>query len=142
MKKLATELNVSIIEFHDSVSKSKIYSILNQADAFLMLLKDSPVFRWGISPNKLFDYLIMERPVIFGVNTPYNPIEKFNAGISVKPSDPEALAAAIYNLSLLPKAELAQMGARGKDFVLQHHHLQKLTDSLEKLMVDTCADFV
>ncbi len=136
LKAFALEQRVTSVEFMDGVSKRDIYFTLNQADAFLMLLKDSPLFRWGISPNKLFDYLVMARPVIFGVETPYNPIEKYNAGISVKPSDPESLAKAMYQLSLLPKEELTNMGLRGKAFVLEHHHLQTLTDRLENVALE------
>lgn len=139
LKALAAELKLFIVEFEDPVSKNEIYNKLKQADAFLMLLKESPVFRWGISPNKLFDYLLMGRPVIFGVNTPFNPIEKHQAGITVQPSNPKQLAAAIQQLVSLPQTELNKMGARGKEYVLQHHHLHRLTDSLENLMMKTTA---
>jgi glycosyltransferase involved in cell wall biosynthesis len=142
LKQLALRENVQMVEFFDSVSKKEIYSTLNQADVFLMLLKKSPVFRWGISPNKLFDYLVMERPVIFGVETPFNPIEKYNAGISIQPSDPESLASAIQKLYLLPKEELMEMGQRGKSFVLQHHDIVGLTDSLEKAMDEAYASSI
>lgn len=128
--------NISLIKFFDAVPKKEIYSMLNKADVFLMLLKRSPIFRWGISPNKLFDYLVMGRPVIFGVDTPFNPIESCNAGISIDPSDPAALAAAIEALSLLPSEELHAMGSRGKDFVLEKHDISYLTASLEKLITD------
>lgn len=136
LKTLAMQMNLTRVIFYDSVPKSEIYSMLNQADVFLMLLKNSPVFRWGISPNKLFDYFAMKRPVIFGVETPYNPVEKYRAGISIKPSDPHELAEAIVRLSLLPKNELDDMGDRGKQFVMQHHHIKPLTDSLEKVMLE------
>ena len=129
LQELAAQLKLTSVEFLDPVPKNQIYSVLNRADAFLMLLKKSPVFRWGISPNKLFDYLVMERPVIFGVDTPFNPIEQYHAGLSVPPSDPAALATAMHDLSLLPKEELNNMGLRGKNFVLQHHHIQQLTNS-------------
>ncbi len=135
LKALAAELNLSIVEFLDPVAKNEIYHTLNQADAFLMLLKESPVFRWGISPNKLFDYLLMGRPVIFGVNTPFNPIEKYQAGLSVQPSNPAQLADAIHKLVSLPKEDLSKMGERGKEFVMQHHHLPALTNALEELIV-------
>lgn len=131
---MVSKHNISMVDFLDSVPKNEIYGVLNHADAYLMLLKDSPVFRWGISPNKLFDYLAMGRPVIFAVNTPFNPIKLFNAGVSVNPGNPEALADAIYALSRLPKNELKAMGDRGRNFVLEYHHLKNLTDSLEKLM--------
>lgn len=126
--------NITIVELRDAVGKDKIYSVLNQADVFLMLLKNSPIFRWGISPNKLFDYLLMGRPVIFGVDTPFNPIETHQAGISIQPSNAEALAAAMGRLALLPKNELEAMGARGKEFVLKNHNISYLTDSLENLI--------
>jgi glycosyltransferase involved in cell wall biosynthesis len=134
LKSLALRLNLSTVEFCDPVSKKEIYSVLNEADVFVILLTDSPVFRWGISPNKLFDYLAMERPIIFGINSPFNPIEKFKAGISIKPGDPAALADAILQLFLLPQNELDAMGKRGGEFVRKYHHLSHLTDSLEALL--------
>ena len=130
---------INIISFKDPVPKKEVYTELNKADVFLMLLKDSPVFRWGISPNKLFDYLVMEKPVIFCVNTPFNPVEQYNAGISTKPGDPAALANAIEKLSLTPVDELKKMGQRGKQFVMENHYLPKLTDSLEKLLTEVSA---
>lgn len=136
LKKQAANEGIHMIEFMDAVPKNKIYDSLKQADAFLMLLKDSPVFRWGISPNKLFDYLAMERPVIFAVSTPFNPIQKAKAGLSIQASDPEALAAAICHLYQTPKDELQAMGKRGKAYIMEHHDLHRLTGCLEKLMTE------
>ena len=139
LQQLVHQQHITMIEFIDSVAKNEIYSVLNQADAFLMLLKNSPLFRWGISPNKLFDYLAMGRPVIFGVDTPFNPIKQYRAGLSIAPSDSASLAEAIQQLSLLPKDELCAMGARGKAFVLEHHHIHQLTDRLEKAAMEVMA---
>lgn len=127
----AREENVKNIIFKNAVPKDKIYALLNEADTFIMLLKDSPVFKWGISPNKLFDYLLMKKPIIFGVNTSFNPIQEVNAGLSIQPSDPKALANAIVSLAALPKHELEAMGARGKEFVLKNHNVPYLTKQLE-----------
>ncbi len=136
LQKLAARTNLTMVEFMDPVSKKDIYSVLNQADAYVILLTDSPAFRWGISPNKLFDYLAMGRPIIFGINTPFNPIEKYRAGISIKPNDPTSLADAIEKLSVLPQHELDEMGKRGNAFVRKNHHLTHLTDTLEALLVN------
>lgn len=135
LQALAQSLNLTMVTFKDPVSKSEIYHELNKADAYLMLLQDSPVFRWGISPNKLFDYLAMARPVIFGVNTPFNPVEQCQAGISIKPSDPEALASAILQLAETPRERLNEMGQRGKEYVLKYHHINALSDTLETLLL-------
>ncbi len=135
LKEQAAREGLQMLEFIDSVPKKQIYGILQQADAFLMLLKDSPVFRWGISPNKLFDYLAMERPVIFAVSTPFNPIEQAQAGISISPSDPEALARAIEDLAKTSKDKLQMMAKRGKAYVLEHHDLSRLSQVFEGLMM-------
>lgn len=142
LKKLAESYHLNIIEFLDAVPKNEIYSTLNKADTYLMSLKDSPVFRWGISPNKLFDYLAMERPVIFAVNTPFNPVEQYNAGITVSPGDPMSLSNAIIKLASLSKEELNAMGRRGKDFILKNHHIIQLTDALEHLIRSVCFENV
>ncbi|MDX1901432.1 MAG: glycosyltransferase family 4 protein [Gammaproteobacteria bacterium] len=131
LKQMASEATLNNITFMDPVPKKNIYNILNQADAYLMLLKDSPVFRWGISPNKLFDYMMMAKPIIFGVNTPHNPIQISQAGISIPPSDPKALAEAMIKLASLPNETRNSMGARGKEYVLKHHEIGKLTNKLE-----------
>ncbi len=126
--------DIKLVELVDAVPKKEVYGLLNRADVYLMLLKNSPIFRWGISPNKLFDYLLMGRPVIFGVETPYNPIQQVNAGLSIPPSDPVSLAAAMQHLATLTKNELTEMGARGKDFVLQHHNIAHLAATLENVI--------
>jgi UDP-N-acetylglucosamine:LPS N-acetylglucosamine transferase len=131
LQSIAEKEKLHMVKFIDAVPKREIYHVLEQADAYLMLLKYSPIFRWGISPNKLFDYLMMAKPIIFGVESPFNPIKEYNAGISIPSSHPESLASAIYDLSVLPKKELYEMGQRGREFVLKNHNVLHLTNLLE-----------
>jgi len=134
---LVLQENIQSVEFYAPLPKKEIYAFLNKADAFMMLLKKSPVFRWGISPNKLFDYLLMSRPVVFGVETPFNPVKTHDAGVSVSPSDPIALANAMEHLIHLPAEKLQQMGAKGRQFVSEHHHIARLAERLENLLRET-----
>jgi glycosyltransferase involved in cell wall biosynthesis len=117
---------IELVEFRDPVPKSEIHGVLQQSDACLMPLKRGDVFRHGISPNKMFDYLAVARPVIFSVATPVNPVEKAGAGLTIAPEDPEALARAVLELSSLDPVERAAMGDRGRTYVLEHHDLSVL----------------
>lgn len=128
---------IRIVHFQAAVPKHEIYEVLQKADVFLMLLKDSPLFRWGISPNKLFDFLSMQRPVIFSVSTPFNPVSQAQAGITIKPSNPVLLAEAIIQLAEIPVKERQQMADRGCAYVEKHHDISKLTESLERLLYNT-----
>jgi len=102
----------------------------------LLLLKDSPVFRWRISPNKLFDYLAVSRPVLFGVNTPENQVEKAGAGLSFAPADPAALVAAVKKLFLMSPEQRRQMGLNGRLYLEEHHDMRRLVGRLAEVVAD------
>lgn len=131
----ANEERLDHVEFLDPVPKQQVYSVLARADAFLMLLKASDVFRWGISPNKLFDYMCMERPVIFGVNSSNSPVEQAGCGLRIPPEDPEALAAAALHLAGLPDEDLAVMGKAGRAYVESNHDFDRLAERLEDVFL-------
>jgi glycosyltransferase involved in cell wall biosynthesis len=101
-----------------------------------MTLADSPVFRHGISPNKLFDYFAAARPVIFAVNTPTNPVQEAGAGLTIGAGRPEELADAIRTLRELPLKERQEMGLRGRRHVEEHHDLGRLADRFEGVMLE------
>jgi glycosyltransferase involved in cell wall biosynthesis len=133
MQRVATE-EIEGVEFEPPVSKQELPSKLSEADAFFMVLQDSPVFRWGVSPNKLFDYMLAARPIIYAVNSPYNPVEQADAGVSTLASDPIALAEAVRNLLALPRDERAAMGARARAYVEEHHAMSKLAVDLARTL--------
>ena len=130
----ATAWQLPNVHFEPPVPKEDIYLRMQAAHAFLMILQDSPLFRWGISPNKLFDFLVMARPVIFCVRTPYNPIEEHGAGLTSPPDDPGALARTIQQLAQMPPGERWAMGMRGRTYVEKAHNLDRLAERLEQVL--------
>lgn len=129
------------VVFEDPIPKGEIYKRLQEADAFLMILRPSPVFRWGVSPNKLFDYMAMARPVLFCIQTPYNPVAEAKAGITVPPGDAKSLARAILQLIELPPEERWHMGLRGRDYVEKNHAMTVLAQRLEQTLQEAIRDF-
>lgn len=121
LKESAARRGLTNVEFRESVPKNTIPSVLAQADVCFMHLRDLPVFRWGVSPNKLFDYMGAARPVIFAVNTSVNPIEIAGAGVAISPENPEELADAAVALAELSDKEREQMGARGREYIVKEH---------------------
>ena len=56
------------VEFRDPIAKNEIPLLFAAADVGLHCLADVPLFRHGVSPNKLYDYMAAGLPVI--TNTP------------------------------------------------------------------------
>lgn len=120
------------IIFEQQVPRNKVYGILAQADAFWATLRDVPLYKWGISLNKMYDYLAMARPIVFGANVSLNPIKDAQAGITVYPEDREATVAAIKQLVAMSNEERWAMGLRGRRYVEEHHDYKKLAHRLGK----------
>jgi len=127
----ARQAGVRMIRFEDAVPKREVYARLAEAHAFLMVLRRAPVFRFDVSPNKLWDYMAMQRPTIYAIGNPYDPVRKANAGISVPPEDPVAMADAMERMMSLPESERLEMGRRARAHVAEHHDFGRLARRFE-----------
>jgi len=140
LQEVAAQRELTNVRFDGPVPRNRVYDLLREADAFVMPLKHSPVFRWGVSPNKLFDYLATARPVIFSVNSPINPVAEAQAGLTVPPENPLALAEAIKELLYMSPEKRWEMGLRGREYVERYHSFARLADKLEKTLKDAMKD--
>lgn len=110
------------ISFEDSIPRGDVVRRAREADALIVNLEELPVYRYGISLNKLFDYLASGRPTIIATSALNNPVAEARAGLTVRAGDVEALAAAIREMSLVITPESrTQMGRRGREH-LQHEY--------------------
>lgn len=136
---LAKELKLVNLEFRDPIPKSEVPDVLHKADAFLFNLDDVSVFRYGISPNKLFDFMAAGKPVIASVKAPDNPVEKAQCGLIVPPRNPYALAEAIVKLYEMTPEERENMGRCGQEYVAKHHDISRLAGRLEYTLTQMLA---
>jgi len=123
------------VEFRDSVPKVQIYSELMQAHAFFLYISDSPLYRWGYSMNKLFDYFACARPILLAANASYNPVAEAKAGLTVRPDDHAGLLRCVKQLAEMPPAVRSQMGMSGRLYAEQHHDFEALAARLEAVLV-------
>lgn len=134
LMELAEKMCLNNVLFEDPVPKKEVYKRMAEADVFVATLKKGKVFKWGISPNKIYDYLAMARPIVFATDAFNNPVEEASAGISVPPEDPKSLANAIVKLYSMSEQERVQMGIRGRRYVVEKHDFNVLVDRLEGLL--------
>ena len=79
--------------------------------------KKSDLYKYGISPNKLFEYLASSKPIIFSGNI-YNDIVKIaDAGISVEAENKKELLNSILYVKNLSKEENIKLGVNGRIYL-------------------------
>lgn len=128
--------NLRIVQFQEPVPKSQVFRLLQEADAFIVTLRRSCLYRHGMSLGKLYDYLAAARPVVFGVDSMNDPIAEAGAGISVPPEDARAMADAIKKLVAMSPGERWGMGLRGRRYVERHHDYSVLAGKLEEVLLE------
>lgn len=127
----AAERGLHNISFEPQVAKSRIPELAAQADAFVITVLDLPgLYRFGISMNKLFDYLAAGRPIVMASGAANNPVAEAQAGLTVPPGHPQALAEAILQMAAMPLAERQRMGAAGREHVERHYGFGRLAERL------------
>jgi uncharacterized protein YidB (DUF937 family) len=97
-----------------------------------MVLKDVPLFAFGVSPNKLFDYWGASLPVVCNVpGDVATMVRESGGGIQARGVSGAALAEAIGALLAMPPAERAGMGDRGRTWVARERDRPVLTARLD-----------
>ena len=80
-----------------------------------------PIYRFGISPNKLMDYMMAGKPIIHSVKAGNDAVGEANCGLTVAPENPELIAQGILELSSLSKEQRNILGNNGKIFVQNNY---------------------
>ena len=134
LTKLAHALALENVQFRPLVPKTEVVQVMAGANAFIFSLANLPLYKYGISLNKMCDYLASGRPILFAGDSTYNPIRDAAAGISVPAEDPAALSRAIDHLMSLTPEERVRMGQNGLEHFKKHHDIRILADRLEQVL--------
>ncbi len=114
------------ITFLPPVSKSQIPNILSQMDILLITWNKSSIYRFGISPNKIFDYMMAQKPIIHATDAPNKFVDTAECGIAIEPENPEEIIKAIDILKHKSREELDIMGENAKKYILENHDYKVL----------------
>jgi glycosyltransferase involved in cell wall biosynthesis len=129
---------VSNLHFLGRVDKKYIPNILKKGDLNVITGHDTDLYKYGISLNKLFDYLASGKPTISNMKCGYDLLDKYQCGVTVEAGNAETLADGImyfYNLDINTYKKYcsnALTAAENYDFA-------KLTDSLISIINDVCS---
>ncbi|MBP5988449.1 MAG: glycosyltransferase family 4 protein [Piscinibacter sp.] len=108
------------------VPKAQIPSLLALADIAYIGWKRQPLYRFGIAPNKLMDYMMAGVPILHSVEAGNDPVAEAGCGLTVAPESPGAVAEGLRRLAAMAPAQRREMGARGRPYVLKYHAYPRL----------------
>ncbi len=119
----------------ERVDKIYVNSFLEKCNLLINSWKDIDIYRYGVSPNKWIDYMYAGNPMLVAYNGYKSIVNEAGCGEFIEAENPEMLAQKITEYSKKDSKELAEMGAKGKKYLLENLNYAKLArDYLEFIM--------
>lgn len=122
------ERDLSQVIFLPPVPKSAIPELLGLMDSLYIGWRNHPLYRFGVSPNKLLDYMMASKPIVHSINAGNDLVSDSGCGISIPPEKPEEIAEAVLQLMSLSAEARQQMGQKGRAYILANHDYQVLAE--------------
>lgn len=124
------DYNLPNVQLLPPFAKSDMLSAVEGTSCFIFHLRPAEVFEYGISPNKLIDYMILGKPIVFCGGSWPNPLEDAGVAISAKPMDPKSMAQAMLKVIHTPLEERRRLGSEAQAYVLRKHSFAYLSSRL------------
>ena len=132
------EEHIKNVLFMGKVEKKYIPYIVSCADLNIMHCGESHIFKYGISFNKLFDYLAAGKPILTDFACRHNPVENGCAGISVYSGNMREIADAIEKISTVSRDEYKTYCDNALKAV-KKYDFESLTNDLEDVICECLA---
>ncbi len=121
------------ITFAPKVSKLQVQSILSHCDVLYFSVKNSKVWSYGLSLNKLIDYMFAGKPIIASYSGYPSMVNEAECGSFVPAGDVSALINTLYTYKELANNQLESIGKKGKEWLLLNRSYKKIALDYSKL---------
>ncbi len=126
------ELNTDRVRRFPSIAKEQIPLALEKAYCCLAAVPDYSIYRFGLSMNKLYDYLYAGKPVVFACGA--ENIVARTGGFVVPFGDRQAMADAIERIQSLDDETLARIAREGKKLIREEYDYRIIARRYLELM--------
>jgi glycosyltransferase involved in cell wall biosynthesis len=121
LQKYVKESKITNVHFLPPVNKLAIPTLLKWTDVLYIGLQKQSIFRFGISPNKIFDYMMAKDPIIQAIDAGNNIVKDANCGLYAEPDNVGEIVDAIRKLLQMTDDEREQLGENGYQYVMKYH---------------------
>ena len=122
------------VHFLPRVSKPVIPEFLDLVDTVYLGWQNTPLYQYGVSPNKLFDYMLAAKPIIESGGAPMSLVTQAECGFQTQAASSEKIANTLIKMSELTQEQRIILGNNGKNFVLKHHTYPILAAQFLKIL--------
>jgi len=121
LRERVTQCRLDNVHLVGRIAKLAVPVFLSRMDALVIPWHRNPLYRYGVSPNKLFDYMLAAKPILQGSDASNDLVTEAQCGLTIEPENPVALADAVRRLLALPPEMRDKLGENGRRYVLANN---------------------
>ncbi len=119
--KRTEEEEINNVFFLQSVNKKCIPKLVDYFDVSIMTGKPSPIYKYGLCMNKMYDSMMAGKPIICAISAPQCIVKDYSCGFQVDSDDTGGIIEAIQKLRGMPNKEREKLGENGRAAVKEHY---------------------
>jgi glycosyltransferase involved in cell wall biosynthesis len=122
------------LTFAPKVPKMDVPGVLAGCDLLYFAADRSKVWQYGQSLNKVIDYMLAGKPIVASYMGYPSMINEANCGKFVPPENCNALRQEILHFLRMTPMERAEVGKRGRDWILANRTYERLAHQYLKIL--------
>lgn len=133
LKAYCQEKQITNVLFKGKVDKKYIPNILSKGDLNIMTGLSDRVSEYGLSMNKMFDYMASGKPVISNIRTQFDILEDNQCGITIEAGSAQEMADAVRKFYEMDASRYEAYCIHAAEAVKQYD-FKYLTEELEQIL--------
>jgi len=133
LKKFVKDNYLENVTFIDSIPKVQVQSMLKFFNVCYIGWHKKSIYKYGISANKIFDYMYSQRPIIHSISLKNDIVSQSKCGLTVEAENSKKIVSAILKIYNMSPAKYKFMGENAKAYVLQNHTYEQLAEKFWSL---------
>lgn len=132
LKNMAKDYNLKNIKFKGPVDKKYAMNLLSRSNLNLFTFINTPLLKYGISPNKLFMYFASGKPVLSMIKPKYDLVQEKKCGISVE-NDSKIVADAIMQFRRMDNEQYQMYCENARKTAIEYDYKNLVNCLIEKI---------
>jgi len=128
-KRLQDE-SISNVRIFPPIFQSQVALLLKSADIGYLGAPKFPLYKFGVSQNKLTDYMLNCLPVLNATEAGNNLIDEVQCGFTIVPENAQILADTLIRFADLDDRDKKNMGKNGREYALEHMNYKSISSRL------------
>lgn len=116
-----TSQNIPNVLFLPAIKKNQVNCFLQQMDLLYIGWHNLNIYKFGVCPNKIFDYMLAKKPILHSINQENDIVSMANCGIKAKAEDVMDIISKVIQIKELSLQKRLILGENGYQYVIKNH---------------------